>query len=350
MDTLPVMTQTAYAELLEQLLARDANRSIGTAQGAFVDKDVKGRRYVYFQHSSPGGVVRQTYVGPKTREIDALVERFTRERALRKEDDERIEELGAILRAGGAQSTDAASARVIAGLERSGVFKLGGVLVGTQAFIVLGNVLGIRLGAQARTEDIDVAVERVLEIAVPELDADIPRAIESLAMGFLPVLSFNPKDPSTSFKVRGKGLRVDLVTPATGKHRDKPVPIPRLKAAAAPLAFLDFLLEETLPAAVVGSEPSLVTVPSPARFAIHKLIVAQDRSPAFQSKVEKDLAQAATLVEALEELRPGDLGAALAAAREKGKAWIRALERSPKLLARISADVSARLEDLVHRT
>src|SRR4029079_5075722 len=99
--------------------------------------------------------------------------------------------------------------------------------------------LGVRwTGAAARTEDIDIAAERILEVAVPELSADMPKALDSLDMGFLPVPGFSPKTPSTSFKVRGRGLRVDLVTPAQGAAL-LPVRVTRFNTAAAPVRFLD---------------------------------------------------------------------------------------------------------------
>ena len=66
--------------------------------------------------------------------------------------------------------------RVLAALADAGVFKLGGVLAGTHAFIVLGNVLGVRWdAASARTEDVGAA--RHMEVAVPELEADVPRVL-----------------------------------------------------------------------------------------------------------------------------------------------------------------------------
>ena len=155
MRTLPITTQTAYAELLDQLLALDAQRSIGHAPGAFVRKTIKGRAYVYFQYSTPGGTTRQAYIGPASAALDAVVARFAAEREGLREDRARIEELAAVLRAGGAAVTDASSARVIAALADAGVFKQGGVLVGTHAFLALGNLLGVRWdGASARTENI----------------------------------------------------------------------------------------------------------------------------------------------------------------------------------------------------
>lgn len=68
--------------------------------------------------------------------------------------------------------------------------------VGTHAFIVLGSLLGVRWATSLRTQDVD--------IAVPGINADLPSALDSLEMGFLPVSGLDPKSPTTSFKVRGQ--------------------------------------------------------------------------------------------------------------------------------------------------
>jgi len=323
-ETLSLTLQTAYAELLDQLVTADAHRTIGHLAGTFVTKEIRGRTYVYFQYSAPGGTTKQAYVGPRERSLEKLIARYEKERATVAADRERIEDLCAILRTGAAV-TDAGSARVLRALADSGVFKLGGVLVGTHAFAALGNVLGVKwTGAHARTEDIDIAASANLEVAVPDLQADVPRTLDSLGVGFLPVLGLSPKAPSTSFSVRGRALRVDLITPAKTR-KDTPVQIPRLNAAAAPLSFVELLLEDSQPAAVIDGGGILVRVPHPARFAVHKLIIATRRVAAFHTKRQKDLAQAALVVEALEELRPGELRSAWKDAAARGKAWTRAL-------------------------
>jgi hypothetical protein len=330
-ETLSLTLQTAYAELLDQLVTADAHRTMGHLAGTFVTKKVRGHSYVYFQYSAPGGTTKQVYVGPGERSLDKLVTQYEEERAAIAADRERIEELCAILRTG-AIVTDAGSARVLRALADAGVFKLGGVLVGTHAFAVLGNLLGVRwTGANARTEDIDIAASANLEVAVPDLQADVPAALESLGVGFLPVLGLSPKSPSTSFAVRGRALRVDLITPAKSR-KEGAVRIPRLNAAAAPLSFVELLLEDSQPAAVIDGAGILVRVPHPARFAVHKLIVATRRVAAFQTKQQKDITQAALLIEALEELRPGELRRAWKNAAARGKAWARALRDGTGLL------------------
>jgi len=292
MERLPLQVQTAYAELIEQLTTIEARRAIGHTPGTFVFKNVKGQEYCYYQHARPGGIV-QRYVGRRTPVLDRVIVRFDAGRAVAQAERTLTERSCAQLRA--------------RALADAAVFRLGGVLVGTHAFVTLGNLLGVRWASAAlRTEDVDIAAERTLEIVVQPLRADIPKVLESLEMGFLPVPGLSPRDPSTSFKVRGRALRVDLLAPQR-RAGEKPVVIPRFAAAAQPLPFLDFLIEEHLPAAVVGGAGVLVNVPAPARFALHKLLVAAARPAAMQSKVGKDLHQAAQIVAALAEDRPGDL-------------------------------------------
>ena len=45
------------------------------------------------------------------------------------------------------------------------MFRLGAVLVGTHAYVVLGNVLGTRWKSSLRTQDIDLAAARSLQLA-----------------------------------------------------------------------------------------------------------------------------------------------------------------------------------------
>lgn len=309
MERLSTQMQTVYAELLEELVAIEAQRAIGHSGGTFVLKTVKSQEYYYHQHALPSGIV-QRYVGRRSPALDRVVERFAEGRAVAAGERQRTTHLCALLRSGGALTIDGPSARVLGALADAAVFRLGGMLVGTHAFIALGNLLGVRWpGAGIRTDDIDIAGEGPLAIAVPTLSADVPQILDSLEMGFFPVPGLSPLQPSTSFKVRGKALRVDLLTPQTG-GRTKPIPIPRFRAAAQPLPYMDYLIAEPQEAVLVAGSGILVNVPAPARFALHKLLVARSRPAAQQSKSAKDLDQAAQLIEIVSEDRPGDLALA----------------------------------------
>jgi len=304
MTRLPLTTQTLYAELLELLTADDAQRTIGHLSGTFTDKLVRGHRYVYFQYSLPGGGKKQIFLGRKDPVLDKIAAEFSLSRALRTEERQGLQRLCAQLQVGGAMVADGASGRVLEHLAASGLFRQG-VLVGTHAFNLLGNLLGVTWDGWQQTEDIDIASQ--VQLAVGGDAVDLPELLERLQMGFLPVPGLDPRSPATSFKVRGQNLRVDLLCPEGSRPTPGPVPIPAFKAAAQPLPYLDFVLKDAQRAALVYGAGVLVSVPSPARFALHKLIVSRERQATWQTKAEKDLQQAAELLEVLLDDRPGDL-------------------------------------------
>jgi hypothetical protein len=130
-----------------------------------------------------------------------------------------------------------------------------------------------------------------------------------------------------------------------GRESRKPIKIPGLAAAATPLRFLDYLIEETQPAVALGGTGVLVNVPRPGRFALHKLIVAARRTPRSggATKAAKDLAQAAALLRLLATELPGEITIAWKALHARGKAWVRAVQAS---LARLDADLVKTLAGL----
>jgi len=346
---LPLETQTLYAELLEHLIGVHAQRSIGRLSGGFVEKMIKGETYLYWQASRPGGKTKQYYLGRRTPELANMMERFSTTQAAIAPDLDRVRRLAAQLRAGGANMADGPSARVVRALADGALFDAGGVLVGTHAFAVLGNVLGVRWGSGAlRTQDVDLpsATGADIDVAVPDVEADVPSILDSLEMGFLPVPPLDPKQPSTSFKVRGQALRVDLLCPLRGSD-DDPVFIRRFNASARPLAYLDYLLEAPEKALFLNGGAALVNVPAPARFAFHKLVVARLRSAGFQTKAEKDVAQAREVLAVLVESRPGDLAIAWDSFCDRGKSWRKIATQGLELVrrrdAKLHGDVLAQL-------
>jgi|GEM_PF-102556 len=348
MERLPLETRTLYAELMDQLTALEAGRSLGSVPGTFVRKIIKGRTYLYFQHSEPGGTKRQIYLGPEDNSLAALVARFEKERDLHTPELRQIQRLCAQLRAGGCLTTGHHHARVLSSLADAGLFSLDAVLVGTQAFLVLGNILGVRWrGGSLRTEDIDIAGDRAMVVGTERVDADLPGALERLNMGFFPVPSLNSKDPSTSFKVRGEALRVDLVTPAWKRNEHDPVVIRRFRAAAQPVPFLQYLLDHSIRGAIIDGDGILVNVPDPARFALHKLIVAAKRDVTMAAKSEKDLHQASQLLAFLAEDRPGDLPLANEDLVSRGQKWKSCLQKGMRLLKKDNPELHDRVMNLL---
>jgi hypothetical protein len=351
MERMPLEIQTLYAELLERLFALEARRSIGHVSGSFVTKVIKGDTYYYFQYSDPGGMKRQLYIGRKDRFLEEVVKKYRQEHGSFEEEGTGIQRLCGLLRAGGALSTDSASARVLKALSDGGVFLLGAVLVGTHALLVLGNLLGAKwTGGSLRTQDIDIAAERTVSIAIPDLWTDIPGVLESLEMGFLPVPQLDPRKPSTSFKVRGKGLRLDLLTPLRGRRPQGPVTIPRLNAAAQPVPFLDFLITRPVRGAIVDSGGILVNVPDPTRFALHKLIISGERATVMHTKREKDLRQASQVFSILIEERPGDVHLAWEEIQREGKGLAKRVKVGVSALKKIDSAAAQKVASFLSVT
>ena len=307
---------------------------------------IKGDTYYYFQYSDPGGIKRQLYIGRKDRILDDVVKKYRAERGSFAEEEIGIQRLCSLLRAGEALLTDTASARVLKALSDAGVFRLGAVLVGTHAFLVLGNLLGVRWPGGL----FDIVAEATVSIAIPDLWTDIPGVLEGLKMGFLPVPQLDPRNPSTSFKVRGKGLRLDLLTPLRGKRSQGPVTIPRLNAAAQPLPFLDFLITRAVRGAIVDGGGILVNVPDPARFALHKLIISGERVTVMHTKREKDLRQASQVFSVLIEERPQDVRLTWEEIQHEGKGWVKRIEAGISALKKIDSAIAEKVASFLAAT
>jgi hypothetical protein len=252
-----------------------------------------------------------------------------------------------MLTEGGAYSTGTVDTRVFELLERAGVFLAGGVLVGSHAFALYGNMLGVQWESEAtRTQDVDLAAERHLVIGLPDSDIDLHHAIIASELGFVEVPALDRRSPSTRFRVRGRQLSVDVLTPMIGRASSRPVYLKSLNIHAEPVRFLDYLLENTQEAVVVASAGVLVNVPAPARYALHKLVLAERRVPAFHTKMRKDIDQAEQLFQALLRDRPGDLLAAWTAARKQPQKFQQQLRAG---LRRISPETSAALKKVIRR-
>lgn len=306
-DRLSEATQTLYAELLDQCLAAEGENTAGS----YVSKQINGGTYWYHQQSFGSGRKQQTYLG---RETPELLETISRRREARA-DEKRRRELIDMLAAGGMVREQAAAGQVLRALAEAGVFRTGGVLVGTLAFGCYANLFGVRFEQQSlRTADIDIAHDPRIALAVTNEPAlDLLERLRQVEPRFFAVPGLDPREPSTSMKVRGRDLRIDFVTTAGRRRPPQPAAIPRLGIAATPLRGIDYLLGETTHAVVLAAAGIVVNVPAPGRFALHKLWLARERNVAEQAKARKDLRQAEQLIEVLERDRPEELTRASAA-------------------------------------
>lgn len=308
---IPLETQTLYGEAFERAQLMDMDRSFGHLSGNFGRKQVGEETFWYFRTSEGARGRQEFYVGPDSEEVHALIQRYQRERQEHQEGRENLDRLAVMLAHGGCMTMDTPSARVVEALAAGGLFRLGGVLVGTHAFVTLGNMLGVRWKSGTKTQDLDFAAFRTLEVAVPQEPTDVLKALDALQMGFLPTPGLDPRTPSTSYSVRGKELRVDLLT--TGSHRgnDGPIFLPRFNAAASPLRFMNYLLDGHTGALALGrSSATLVRVPQPARFGFHKILVADERPSSSAVKANKDITQATEILEHMLNAHPAEVAQA----------------------------------------
>ena len=312
---LPESVQTLYAELLDQLRTADAETAVAGVKGTFVSKVIRGRTYWYAQRSE-GAVKRQIYLGPESPSLLVQIESTSTQRALAGGDERRRRELVTMLEAGGMFRESAAIGVVLRVLSDASVFRAGGVLVGTQAFTCIANMLGVAFEKESlRTADVDVAHDTSIPLGVSESpDVDMLARLRTQDPAFFEVPGIDSREPSTSFKVRGRDLRVDFLTPA-GKHSrsTKPVYLRHLRVAAQPLRGLEYVIESSVDAAVIVGSGVHVNVPTPARFAFHKLWVSTERPASEAAKARRDIRQAEQLLDVLIDDRPGDVTSAWAA-------------------------------------
>jgi hypothetical protein len=342
MTHLPADIQALYAELLERLMAGRVDGLAGEAQGSFTRKVVQGTGHLYFQHADPAGAKRQTYLGPGDPVLDAAVEKLREAWASGEEGRGVTRRLCAQLQAGGVTGIDPPSARLIRGLADAGIFHLGGMLLGTHAFIAIGTMLGVRWSpAGLPTKEKESGTLRITVVA-PDLPGDPPPALSSLKAGFLPFPPLSQTSPSTAFSIKGREMRVDLLTPARPDFGGQMVLIRRLSAMAQPLLYLDYLLEGGLPAAIPDGEGILVTIPDPGRLALHKMLIASDRPAIFHATREREMRQSAELIRFLLAERPDDLERAVEGVKDRGRRWLGLARKGLAELVRFEPGIGKR--------
>lgn len=289
----PLVLQTAYAELKRQ--AQEQPFVLIGTPGSVSTRSVKGQPFLYRQFYDPEGVKKADYIGSAS--DAAAMERASAIRA-------QIERANALLAQarllarGGYVRTDSRSGAVIAAFTNAGLFRGGATLVGSHAYGVLLNELGVRAAA-FRTGDVDIA--RGERLAV---ETRFEEVLEASTLTLTPVLGFDRKVPPTSYSTRGRdGIRVDLLMPTSG-NTIAVRPVPELDAHATALPHLRFLLDDPLDAMVICRDNVVpVRVPRPERLAWHKTLVSQLRT-ATSEKRSKDIHQAAVLFAALAEQEP----------------------------------------------
>lgn len=326
MKVLAPILQTTYSNLVQMHL----NRPAFEFQGAPFTLVRKGKTYWYANQRTPDGTSsRQRYLGPDTEEMRTRIGEMRAQQQSIADFRTHASSLVAQLRTGGIAGPDRKTGPILRALTNSGVFRLGGTLVGTHAFRHYDLALGIHLSDETawitQTDDIDIASFEHLSMAIEDVaDPDVASALDQL--GFKPAPSITPKTP-TSWTLADASYAVDFLTPSFNE-REQPARLAALKMWAQGLHYLNFLIKDPMPAVSPYMEGLLVQIPRPERYAVHKLIVSQKRRAGSDAKARKDIEQAGSLIRAMSDYQPHELNGAIAEASAQGEKWRAALDRA----------------------
>lgn len=291
---------TTYADVENHALHQD-EVLVGTPGAMSIRENANKTRYHVRQYYDFEGRKRDQYIAQLGPGSEQLVQHWKR----RIDEARDIQSSVRLLAREGYSVLPAKHLAALAPLRKHRIFQAGAVLVGTHAFEVIVNRLGVRVAVFA-TEDVDIARPGKLAVDKPP-EGGLLELIRESGIDFVDVPGFTHGQPPTSYKEKGRSrFTFDLLVPAAGDEIEIRA-VPELRAHATALPYLRYLLTETQTGAAISSHGvAAVRIPVPERFALHKLIVAQLRA-GRPEKSRKDLKQAAVLIAALGELQPGAL-------------------------------------------
>ena len=336
-NEITLAAQTMFAELLQRCL--DAEFDDTYIERGNFKKRRKGARYYWYFVWDSGAAKHERYVGPVIdKSITDRVNRF----AEIKSDFKQRREIVRGLEGAGLPTPDGMAGVVTEAMWKAGFFRLRGVLIGSLAYQCYAGILGVRLGAASlRTDDADFAQfwgisENIGESMRPPLDV-----LREIDPTFKEIPNIN--DPFVTSRYRSKnGYKVEFLVPNRGsdKYQDKPARMKTLAGTGAqPLRHLDYLILKPERSVLLFNGGIPVTIPRAERYAIHKLIVAVERSE--QVKSRKDIAQAEALIMVLAHRRPLELGEVWLEARKIGPSWREKLDAGNQRLQPIPRSVLA---------
>jgi hypothetical protein len=321
-EALTPTEQTLFAELVQQV-------ATAAPAGSLYSRERDGIRYHYAK--IPVGVERLDRFIGRIGDPQADATAAELRRGMEQARDRR--RLVSLLRRTGLAAPSRTLGATLDALSQAGLFRNGAVLVGTAAYMMSEPLVGRKLPEPTlMTGDLDLATADLA------LKAEPPERLETIIRRgdptFEPVLQLRPQEPASRFRT-ADGFLLDLVTPTRRRSDSNPMPMNELGAGAAPLHYLEWLISDPAPTVALWGSGVSINVPQPARFAVHKLILAQRRDAGSRLKRQKDLAQAHALIDAIESHDPYTLNDALADAASRGRAgWRQPIVRSLRELKR----------------
>jgi hypothetical protein len=333
---LTLSAQTSYAELFEQTRYFELSNALAGLKGSFQKLTRKKQEYWYFAYRDLDQKVRMAYVGPDEPRVQALVQRFE---SLRNTNT--LAPPSKVALTYGCASTPTKHFKMIKRLSEYGFFRAGVILIGSHAFLAMGNMLGVRWSDGAATLDVDFAhAGNNVSLALPSnINIDVHDALTSLEMGLLPITQFNGKLGGQYRNPQDQELRLDFLT--SNNRTGLPVHIPKLNLALQPLKFMEYSLQNTTQSCVISNAGAcIVNIPAPERYAVHKLIVYGERPIAERTKSTKDLLQAASLISYFfNNAQSETFNIAWQDAISRGKGWLTRATQGRDALLKMASDL-----------
>lgn len=317
--------QTAYQDLIRLL----GDATVTSIQGAPTLR-TRGPRGYWYDRYRIGDKIVEAYIGEDTPDLRKRLEYY---RTIKKQSADRQKQQAHLIRllsTEGYRRPDIAYGRLMAAFANAGLFRLGGTLIGTHAFRLYETELSVRFALDRLAATNDIASFERLSVALGDTtNPDITEVLRKFEFESVPGLD---KNTVWRWRQARQGGLVEFLTPSFSAEEDIRE-LPTIGVHARALHFLNYLIADPIPAAVLYRYGTLVQIPRPERYAIHKLIVADRRRGGPDSaKSAKDRAQAAFLIDILATDRPGDLAQAYTDALSRGKKWQIRLSASLKRL------------------
>ena len=319
MKPIPLNALTLYADLAQ-------NVSETTVRPEAVSlKTIKGKKFAYAV-ASDGNTRPQRYLGPAgdpgvKLQIEAL--KIASASARRRRG------TVSLLKRAGLPAPTLVMGRLLEVIANAGLFERGMTLVGTAAYQTYSPIVEhVRSAANLMTNDADLSQAEFNPAAAEEDFLTVLKRAD-------PTFEADWKSGDTlpkAFHASSNGFMVELLT-KHGRGGTPPVEVKSIAAAAVPLSFQEYLSEDAITVVALYGSGIRVRVPAPARYAVHKLIIA-NRRDAHGAKRQKDLAHARELMSVLQTVEPMALHDALEDAKSRGPTWQKAIAQSFQRLAR----------------
>ena len=319
MKQIPLSFITLFADLAQNV------RKSSLEHGSVITRRRRGREYLYVV-SKDGATRQDRYLGPAD---DPKAQQEAQQLSYASQQAKSMRSTGSALKQAKIPAPALPLGRVLETIANAGLFDRGVVLVGTAAYQTYACIVGRYLPSSAlMTNDADLLVAKLVAGGEPK---DLETILKRADPTFSAHMSRDDRLPKV-FKA-ANGFQVDILT-KFGRGRVSPIVIEDLKCAAEALTFMEYLAEESIETVVLYGTGVLVRVPPPLRYAMHKLLIAQERRGTTLAKKQKDLNQARDLLDIYLETDADALEEALEDARGRGPSWKKNINASLKEIGR----------------